>query len=148
MLVPRLVGHWSDDVLYLGSMEDAAVVFRADGTGWTYWARDGGAFCVDRLSWRTDGHSRLDLRLHQSLSGTWTVRDSEIPHRVNNRSAQATNLILTYTIRAGHDVFGDPATLLDFDRPVIPGTIGNRFALKHDTQIEDPTISGTLRRSG
>ncbi|HZB30075.1 MAG TPA: hypothetical protein VE465_07900 [Streptosporangiaceae bacterium] len=122
-------------------MENATIVFRADGTGWTYWARDGGAFYVDRLRWRTNGDGGLELRIHQTLSGTWTVRDDAIQrHSVDNRSAHTTNLILTYMIMAGHNVFGAPATLLRLDRSVRLGAIGKRFALKRDTQVEDPTI--------
>jgi hypothetical protein len=51
VLDPRLVGYWSDEALYQGAMEAADIAFRPDGTGWTYWSRDGGTFYVDRFSW-------------------------------------------------------------------------------------------------
>jgi hypothetical protein len=58
VLDARLVGKWSDDVLYLGSMEDAAIVFRSNGSGWSYWARAGGVISLHRCGWRTAGGSR------------------------------------------------------------------------------------------
>jgi hypothetical protein len=53
VLDERLVGYWSDEDLYQGAMEAADIAFRADGTGWTYWSRDGGTFYVVRFSWHT-----------------------------------------------------------------------------------------------
>jgi hypothetical protein len=146
VLDARLVGLWSDDVLYQGSMEEAAVVFRPDGSGWTYWARDGGVFSVHRFGWRTAA-SRLRLGFSQQRSGTWTVQGHEVRHRVDRQRTRDTELALTYTISAGRDLFGNPATLLELDQRLIGGTVGDRFALKHSNiRIEDPTISGALPR--
>jgi hypothetical protein len=147
VLDARLVGLWSDDVLYQGSMEEAAVVFRANGSGWTYWARDGGVFSVHRFGWRTAATSRLHLRFHQQRSGTWTVRGDEVRHHVDRQGTRDTERALTYTINAGRDLFGSPVTLLELDQFVIVGTVGDRFARKHSNMhIEDPTISGALPR--
>jgi hypothetical protein len=147
VLDARLVGLWSDADLYQGSMEEAVVVFRPDGSGWTYWARDGGVFSVHRFGWRTAATSRLHLRFRQRRSGTWTVRGHEVRHQVDRQHAHDSELALAYTINAGQDLFGNPATLLELDQPLIVGTVGDRFALKHNnTHIEDPTISGALPR--
>jgi hypothetical protein len=143
----HLEGVWSDGPLYQGSMESAAMVFRPDGSGWTYWARIGGVFSVHRFGWRTDSHRQLHVRLRHHLSGTWAVHDDEIRHHVDSQHTRDTHVVLTYTINPGQDISGNPATVLDLDRPVIPGTLGDRFALKHShTRVEDPTITGTLPR--
>ncbi|MEV6910756.1 hypothetical protein [Amycolatopsis sp. NPDC051071] len=34
----RLVGLWSDRVLYPSDVESAELAFRADGSGWLYWS--------------------------------------------------------------------------------------------------------------
>jgi hypothetical protein len=47
----RLLGYWSDDVLYQGDMEVAEIAFAPHESGWIYWARDGGVFTVDRFVW-------------------------------------------------------------------------------------------------
>jgi len=143
----HLVGHWSDDVLYQGSMESAAIVFRPDGSGWTYWARVGGVFSVDRFGWRTASHGQLYLRLVQHLSGTWTVQGQDIRHGIKSQHTRDTELVLAYTINTAPDIFGNPTTLLELDQPVMPGTVGDRFALTDsDARVEDPTITGTLPR--
>ena len=67
MLDPRLVGYWSDQDLYQGAMEAADIAFRADGTGWTYWSRDGGTFYVLRFNWHTAANRNLTLDLHEEL---------------------------------------------------------------------------------
>jgi hypothetical protein len=127
-------------------MESAAIVFRPDGSGWIYWARVG-VFSVHRFGWQTTSDLQLHLRLLHHLWGTWTVQEHEIAHHVDSHHTTDTKLVLTYAINSGHDVLGDPATLLQLDRPVIPGTVGDRFALKDsDTRVEDPTITGALPR--
>jgi hypothetical protein len=40
-------------------------------------------------------------------------------------------LSFTYTISTGRDVLGDPVYLLEPDRPVSAGVIGERFAFRH-----------------
>jgi hypothetical protein len=141
VLDDRLVGQWSDGSLYLGSMEEAAVVFRRDGSGWTYWHRDGGGFHVARFTWRTPADSQLRLRIDRKLSGTWTLRGGVTRHHVDSEHTDHTDLALTYVIQAGQDVLGSPATLLELDRPIFLGTVGDRFARTHgDALDEDPTV--------
>jgi hypothetical protein len=139
----RLVGRWSDDSLYLGAMEAAVIVFRPDGAGFTYWSRAGGGFSVTRFGWRMHTAGHLDLRLGQRLSGRWELRGREVRHHVDGQSAVGTDLTVGYAIVAGQDVLGRPATLLEFDQPVIPGTVGARFALEDpNAGLDDPTATG------
>jgi hypothetical protein len=129
----------------MGSMEDASIVFRPDGTGFTYWTRAGGPFSVNRFSWQTPASGQLDPRLHKSLSGWWDLRGSEIRHQVDRQSVVHSELTLSFAIVAGQDVLGRPATLLEFDRRVIQGTLGARFAFCHrDAYLDDPTVTGAL----
>jgi hypothetical protein len=71
------------------------------------------------------------LRVHRHLSGTWTVRDGHVAHRVDREQRCDVALSLAYTISTGRDVLGDPVNLLELDRPVSVGVIGERFAFKH-----------------
>ncbi|MDQ2810440.1 MAG: hypothetical protein M3Z75_00790 [Actinomycetota bacterium] len=68
MLDERLIGYWSDKHVYMGIMEAADIAFRSDGTGWTFWTRDGGSFSVTRFDWHTDA-SRLTLNMQEHLYG-------------------------------------------------------------------------------
>jgi len=129
VLDPDLLGYWSDDAIYLGAMEAADIAFRADGSGWTYRSRDGGGFSVHRFGWHTR-HGQVAIRLRRALSGTWTLRGSTVHHRVTGDDACDVRLTTSYTVAVGQDVFGNPATLLEFGRDVIPGTVGDRFARK------------------
>ena len=145
MLDPGLVGSWSDGPLYMGAMEDAAIVFRPDGTGLTYWTRDGGPFSVNRFDWQTPATGQLDLRLHQHLSGWWEPQGGGARHQVDSQSEDHRELTLSYAIVPGQDVLGRPATLLEFDRKLIVGTHGSRFAFaRRDAYLDDPTVTGFL----
>jgi hypothetical protein len=136
------VGRWSDENLYIGSMEAADIIFRSDGTGWTYWSRDGGSFYVRRFNWQITPEGRLDLRFGRQLSGRWTLHGSEIHHQVESQRTDDITLSVSYAITTGQDVLGNAATLLEFDQRLFLGTIGQRFALKtDDAHGEDPTIS-------
>jgi hypothetical protein len=146
VLDARLVGYWSDEPLYQGAMEAADIAFRADGTGWTYWSRDAGTFFVYRFRWHTTAGRRLTLNLHQELSGTWDLAGRTPQHRVTRHrvTSQATcdrQIVLAYNIRAGQDLLGRPATLLDVDQPISLGTIGDRFAFERELaeNEQDPT---------
>ncbi len=86
MLDPRLVGYWSDQDLYQGAMEAADIAFRADGTGWTYWSRDGGTFYVLSFSWHT-AHGQFTLHLHEELSGMVVREGPGFRHRVDSQEA-------------------------------------------------------------
>jgi len=132
MLDTRLVGYWSDEDLYLGAMEAADIAFCPDGSGWTYWSRDGGGFSVLRFRWHTTDDRQLALELHEQMSGNRELEGRRTRHHVTSKAACDTNIVVAYEIRAGQDLFGTPATLLEADRPISRGTIGNRFALKRD----------------
>lgn len=141
MLDPRLVGYWSDRDLYQGAMEAADIAFRPDGTGWTYWSRDGGGFSVDRFSWHTTAGRHLILDLHEHLSGTWELAGHATRYHVRRQSPSGTQLLLAYQVIAGQDSLKRPVTLLELDQRISVGTIGNRFAFHRElTQDEqDPT---------
>ena len=137
----RLLGYWSDDVLYQGSMEAADIAFAPHEAGWIYWARDGGVFTVDRFTWHTTGRRRLQLRTHRCLSGNWTVREGRVYHRVDEQYRCNDTMSFAYTIGVGRDATGDAVTVLELDRPVSVGTVGERFAFKHGgvRGKDDPT---------
>jgi len=141
VLDARLVGYWSDEPLYQGAMEAADIAFRTDGTGWTYWSRDGGTFFVYRFSWHTTAGRQLTLDLRQELSGTWDLAGRTTRHRVTSQATCDKQIVLAYEIRAGQDVLRRPATLLHVDQPISLGTIGDRFALKRELaeNEQDPT---------
>lgn len=141
MLDERLAGYWSDEDLYQGAMEAADIAFRPDGTGWTYWSRDGGTFLVYRFTWHTTEDHRLTLTLHQQLSGTWDLAGHATRHRVTSQAASGQQIALTYQITRGQNALRKPATLLKLDQEISAGTIGDRFAFKRelaDTE-HDPT---------
>lgn len=132
VLDARLAGYWSDEELYLGAMEAADIAFRPDGTGWTYWSRDGGAFYILRFRWQTTGGQQLTLGLHQELSGTWDLAGRATRHHVTSQAGCARQIAVGYQIAAGQNAFRKPATLLRLDQPIRVGTIGDRFARKRD----------------
>lgn len=142
VLDPRLLGYWSDQDLYQGAMEAADIAFGADGTGWTYWSRDGGTFYVLRFRWHT-AHRQLTLHMHMRLSGMVGREGSGFRHRVDYQAARHQILVLTYEVAAGQNLFSKPATLLALGRPISPGTIGARFALQRELADDDhdPTRS-------
>src|SRR5215471_12904583 len=111
----RLVGTWSDESLYMGSMEIASITFRPDGTGWTYWSRDGGSFYVHRFDWRCGARGRVLIKLRRSLSGTYAVRGPGVRHRVARDHAEDTIWNVRYAVRDGRDLLGNPVSLLEFD---------------------------------
>jgi len=140
MVDDRLIGYWSDEPLYQGSMEGADIAFRTDGTGWTYWSRDGGTFYVNRFSWYTDDR-HLTLDLHETLYGTWHLEDHTTRHRVRSQDAYHKRVALTYQIAAGQNALHKPATVLQLDQPISLGTIGDRFAFRRELaeDEQDPT---------
>jgi hypothetical protein len=141
VLDERLVGYWSDEDLYQGDMEAADIAFRSDGTGWTYWSRDGGSFYVLRFGWHTDASRDLTLDLHENLSGAWDLRDHTTVHRVASRTPHDKQIVLAYEITEAQNILRKPATLLQLDRQISMGTIGDRFAFKRDlaSTEHDPT---------
>jgi hypothetical protein len=141
MLDARLVGYWSDENLYQGVMEVADIAFRPDGNGWAYWSRDGGGFFILRFSWDTAEDGQLAVDLREQLSGSWDLSGRTIRHRVTSQVACDAKIALRYEVRAGQDVFGRPATLLEADQRISRGTIGDRFAFKRGLagDEQDPT---------
>jgi hypothetical protein len=138
----RLTGYWSDEPLYLGAMEAAEIAFRGDGIGWTYWSRFGGAFEVLRFSWRTAEGRRLTIDLHKLLSGTWDLAGHAVRHHISDQTRRDEQIVLTYDLTTGQNVLGEPATLLTVNRPIVIGTIGERFAFRRELAQteEDPTV--------
>jgi hypothetical protein len=132
MLDTRLVGYWSDKHLYLGGMAAADIAFCADGTGWTNWSNVAGAFEVLRFRWRQTSGSSLTLRLREYVSGTWSLDGDTTTHQPGEHSARDEQIVLGYEITAGHTVIGDPVEVLEFDRHIIRGVLGNRFAFERE----------------
>ena len=130
MLDGRLVGYWSDRDLYQGAMESAELAFRADGTGWTYWSRSGGPFQV--MHWDTTASGQHTLGLREKLSGRWHLDGRAVRHRVDRQGPSRQRIVLAYAISPGQDLYRRPAMLLQFDRGVMMGTIGDRFARLRD----------------
>ncbi len=130
MLDARLVGYWSDEPLYLGAMEATDIAFRADGTGWTYWSNAGG-FEIVRFGWQATGPS-LVLHMREYVGGSWHLDGGTVIHQQREQSARDEQVPVGYEITAGRNVFGDPATVLQFDRHVLRGVSSNRFALQRE----------------
>jgi hypothetical protein len=141
VLDERLVGLWSDEDLYQGDMEAADIAVRSDGTGWTYWSRDGGSYYVLRFGWHTDANLDLTLDLHENLSGIWDLSGHMTEHRVASRTPHDKQIVLAYKITQAQNILRKPATLLQLDRQISMGTIGDRFAYKRELAATeyDPT---------
>jgi hypothetical protein len=153
MLDRRLVGYWSDKHLYVGGMEGADIAFRADGTGWTYWSNAAGGFEILRFLWRQTSRSALTLRVREYAGGTWSLNRGTVTHQLRKQRADDQQIALGYEITAGQNAVGDPATVLQFDKDVIRGSVGNRFALdrtlaasEHDPAYRSARPPGIARR--
>ncbi|HEU4540368.1 MAG TPA: hypothetical protein VFR23_04515 [Jiangellaceae bacterium] len=142
MLDTRLIGYWSDEVLYVGDMETNDIAFGHDGSGFSYWARVGGVFTVKRFTWNID-NQRLQIRFTCRLSGTWTVHLGHIRHYVTGERGCSSAWAAPYRISRADDALGNPTTVLTLDRRI--GVGGQRFAYLRDT-IEDPTRKRHKRR--
>jgi hypothetical protein len=127
-----LIGYWSDEPLYQGAMEAADIAFRPDGTGWTNWSRDGGTFHVYRFSWHTPASDQLTLALGQELSGTWDVQSHTTRYHVQSQTSCSRQIELAYQIRPGQDALEEPTKLLQLDKPIRLGVIGDRFAFMRE----------------
>ncbi len=142
----QIVGYWSDEALYFDSMEVAEIVFRPDGSGWTYWAHFR-AFALQRFDWHTTADQSLVLSCRERLSGTWIRRDSGFEHQVSEQHPDGEERVLHYRVNAGRNVFGQPATLLEFSTPVITGVLGDRFAYRREVAEgeADPAEDRSMR---
>ncbi|NUT47905.1 MAG: hypothetical protein HOV94_11440 [Saccharothrix sp.] len=118
----NLVGHWSDRDLYPHDPEFSELVFRADGTGWTYWCSWSAEFTVGRFRWRETAAGVLEVRSAVLLSGTWTAVDGRTRHEVEEREPLDSTSCPTYRIT------GDPP-VLELDRPIDVALGGTRFTL-------------------
>jgi hypothetical protein len=136
-----LVGYWSDDIMYSGAMEANDLTFRADGSGFTYWARIGDVFEVDRFDWHVTAEGNLRIHLTRMLTGTWTVQDNSIHHRVQIEDGIDNVHETSYAVAAGRDVFGNDVTTLTLHQPILPTAAV--FALRKDAQ-EDPTAADAV----
>jgi hypothetical protein len=144
VLDDRLVGYWSDETVYQGAMEVTDIAFRRDGTGWTYWSRDGGGFEVFRFSWHTAADHQLTITLHTLLSGIWDLAEHAVQHHVRSQTRWEKQIVVAYEVTSGQNVFHKPATLLTLDRPISIATIGDKFAFKRQLAEtdHDPTTRG------
>jgi hypothetical protein len=125
----RLLGKWSNKNLSLGSMAAVDIAFSAEGTGWIHWSNVGGGFELMRFRWRDASGRDLTLDLYEYESGTWRMVDGR-PPRQTKKQREDERIAVAYQITAGQDVVGNPATILEFDQPLIRGVVGNRFALE------------------
>jgi hypothetical protein len=143
MLDRRLMGYWSDKDMYMAGMEAAEIAFRADGTGWTYWSNAAGGFEVLRFVWRQTSRSALTLRVREYAGGTWSLDRGTVTHQLRSQHADDRRIALGYEISAAQKVYGDPATVLQFDKKVIPGSVDSRFALDRELAADehDPAYS-------
>ncbi|MEV8436087.1 hypothetical protein AB0425_01825 [Actinosynnema sp. NPDC051121] len=118
----NLVGHWSDRDLYPHDPEFSELVFRADGTGWTYWCSWSAEFTVERFRWRETAPGVLEVRLVALLSGTWSTVGGETRHEVEDREP------LDLTSSPTYRITGDPLAL-ELDRPIDVTLGATRFTL-------------------
>ena len=134
-------------------MKVTDVAFRRDGTGWTYWSRDGGGFEVFRFSWHTAADHQLTIDLQELLSGVWSLAEHVIQHHVRSKTRWDKQIVVAYEVTPGQNVFRKPATLLRLNRPINVATIGDQFAFKRQLAEtdHDPTTGGkclpTMRTS-
>ncbi|HEX6523666.1 MAG TPA: hypothetical protein VF070_27250 [Streptosporangiaceae bacterium] len=147
MLDSQIVGYWSDEELYFDSMEVAEIVLRPEGSGWTYRAHFR-TFALHRFDWHTTADHSLVLCCRECLSGTWVRQETEFKHQVAEQRLDDEERVLHYQVSEGHNVFGKPATLLQFSKPVITGAIGDRFAYKREVAEgeADPVEAAATRR--
>ncbi|MFE6614084.1 hypothetical protein [Amycolatopsis sp. NPDC057786] len=134
----RLIGLWSDEILYPGSVESVDLAFRRDGSGWSYWKSWSTGFSVSRFTWATPGG--LVLNFHRALEGTWSIDNGVTRHDVESDEAEESVIELGYEIAPGEDPFGTPVTLLSLDRPLIEHLVGARFAwVEKPESLSDPS---------
>ncbi|WP_123747621.1 hypothetical protein [Saccharothrix texasensis] len=131
----NLVGHWSDRDLYPHDPEYSEVVFRADGTGWTYWCSWSTEFTVERFRWRVTAPGVLEVEPAVRLSGTWSVVDGGTRHAVEDREPLGTTSFRTYRIT-------DDPLVLELDRPIDTALGGTRFALLSREAVDPAPAHG------
>ncbi|UMP01870.1 hypothetical protein [Amycolatopsis sp. EV170708-02-1] len=134
----RLIGLWSDEIVYPGSVESVDLAFRGDGSGWLQWSSWSTEFAVSRFTWATPGE--LVLRFYCNLGGTWSIEDGVTRHEVESEEKEESVVRLGYEIAPGEDPFGNPVTLLSLDRPLDEHLAGSRFAwVENPASLNDPS---------
>ncbi|MET8998934.1 hypothetical protein [Amycolatopsis sp. Hca4] len=126
-----LTGYWSDQEVYPGSPEYTELGFRADGSGWLYWASWSKEFVVRRFTWQVPAPGLLTARLHLTLGGQWSVAEGDVTHRVEDREEADDVVELGWAI--------GPDAELTLDRPLDEVFGGTRFRPVADGGT-DPTL--------
>ncbi|WP_181776934.1 hypothetical protein [Amycolatopsis pittospori] len=135
----RLVGLWSDRMLYPSDVESAELAFRGDGSGWLYWSSWSTAFTVSRYTWAAFAPGTLALKFHRTLDGTWSIDDGVTRHDVESDEKAESLVEIGYGIIPGEDPLGNPVTLLSLDRPLDDHLAGSRFAwVEKPESLSDP----------
>ncbi|WP_394360652.1 hypothetical protein [Amycolatopsis sp. SB7-3] len=134
----RLVGLWSDETVYPGSVESVDLAFLDNGSRWLYWSSWSTEFAVSRFTWATPGE--LVLHFHRALGGTWSIKDGVTRHEVESDEKEESLIRLGYEIAPGEDPFGNPVTLLSLDRALDEHLAGSRFAwVEKPESLSDPS---------
>ncbi|KDN18423.1 hypothetical protein [Amycolatopsis rifamycinica] len=132
---PRLIGYWSDQEIYPGSPEYTDLGFRADGSGWMYWASWSTEFVVHRFGWRVPAPGVLVVRRRLTIGGTWSVDGPGVTHRPESREEADTVVELGWAVQPGPELI--------LDRPLDDLLGGTRFR-SVDEGGTDPTTAGPL----
>ncbi|MBE8523681.1 hypothetical protein ILP97_40395 [Amycolatopsis sp. H6(2020)] len=128
-----LIGYWSEQEVYPGSPEYSDLGFRADGTGWMYWASWSTEFFVQRFRWHLPAPGVLAARLHLTVGGEWGLDGPDVTHKVEYQREEDTFVEVGWAI--------EPTTELVLDRPLdLPG--GTRFRPVEEGGT-DPTLAAS-----
>lgn len=138
----RLIGLWSDRMLYPSDVESAELAFRGDGSGWRYWSSWSSSFSVSRYTWAAFTPGTLVLKFHCAVDGTWSIDDGVTRHDVETEEESESLVEVGYEILPGEDPLGNPITLLALDHHLA----GSRFAwVEKPESLSDPAAD-TPRR--
>ncbi|MEU0534394.1 hypothetical protein [Amycolatopsis tolypomycina] len=129
----KLIGYWSEQEVYPSDPEYSDLGFRADGTGWMYWASWSKEFLVRRFRWHVPAPGVLAAHLHLTVGGEWSVADGDVTHLVEYREEADTAIELGWAIGPGSE--------LTLDRP-LGDLCGTRF-LPVAEGGTDPTLAGS-----
>jgi ADP-ribosyl-[dinitrogen reductase] hydrolase len=114
---PSLLGLWSTDPLYLGSMERRRVAFLTEGAGWF---ENANALATERerFRWEQDPGGAIRIRFTHYLS--WENQQAEV-----NEHWQSDPVVMTARVGRGTDALDRETTLLTLEEPTGP----RRYAL-------------------
>ncbi|MFC9258138.1 hypothetical protein ACFWMR_37055 [Amycolatopsis thailandensis] len=142
----RLIGLWSDRMLFPSDVESAELAFRGDGSGWLYWSSWSTEFTVSRYTWAAFTPGTLALKFHRTVNGTWSIDDGVTRHDVESDEKEESVIEVGYRIAPGEDPFGSPVTLLSLDRPLDDHLAGSRFAwVEKPESLNDPSVDAPRR---